>query len=93
MYVFLHRSPPLRLGQEPLKRNVSILCFAQFASIVGWSAQATVRLRQRGVFNINSWILQNKQNQLDITQYIGGWYKDSNGFIAVTEKARPTSKP
>ena len=39
------------LSEEPLERNVSFLCSAQFASSVGCS-YPTVRLRQLEVFNI-----------------------------------------
>ena len=39
------------LGEEPLKRNMSVLCCAQFASRVG-CLQRTVRLRRLGVFSI-----------------------------------------
>ena len=60
MNVFPHKRPPLQLSA---RRNVSILCFAQFASNVG-CPQPTVRLRQLGVFNTISWVLQNEQHQI-----------------------------
>ena len=50
------------LGEQSLSRNVSILFFCTDASNVGCS-QPTVCLRQLGVFNIISWVLQNEQDQ------------------------------
>ena len=73
------RTKSSSLSEGSSERNVSLSCFAQFTSSVGCT-HPTVRLQLR-ILNINSWVLQNEQNQLNITQRIlGAGYKRSNDF-------------